>query len=281
MRPVLRPLFALALAGSLALPVAAAEPGPDTVVAKVGNTEITLGHMIVMRAQLPEEYKQLPDDVLYTAVLDQLVRQAAVVNSLGADLSRGARLALENEERSFVAGEALSRVAEAAVTEDAIQALYEASYGGDDPKSEFNASHILLETEDEANDVLNALDMGGDFEKLAEERSIGPSGPNGGNLGWFGTGMMVAPFEEAVLALAPGEVAGPVQTQFGWHVIRLNEKRLAEAPPLEDVRAELVSQIQTDAIEKAMEDSTAAADVMRPDLAIDPAILRNRELLAQ
>jgi len=281
MHKALRPLLAMALAGGLALPLAAEEIGPDTVVARVGGTEITLGHMIVMRAQLPAEYQQLPDDVLYQAVLDQLIRQTAVVNDIGGDLSLGARLALENEQRSFVAGEALSRVAEAAVTDDSLDAAYEAAYAGDDPGREFHAAHILVATEEEAQQIIEELQDGADFAELAKAKSTGPSGPNGGDLGWFSEGMMVKPFEDAVMELRPGEISAPVQTQFGWHVIELKESRIAEAPTLNEVREELSQQIQRDAIEKAMEEITAAADVTRTDVEVDPAILNDRTLLAE
>ncbi|ANB33167.1 peptidylprolyl isomerase [Rhodovulum sulfidophilum] len=275
----LRPLAVLALGATLALPALADEIGPDTVVARVGDQEITIGHMIVLRAQLPAEYQQLPDDVLYQAVLDQLIRQTAVGEAIGKELSTGARLALENERRSFVAGEALSRLAEAAVTDEAVEAAYNATYGEADPTNEYHAAHILVETEDEAQAIEAQLRDGADFAQLAKEKSTGPSGPNGGDLGWFSEGMMVKPFEEAVTVLEPGEVSAPVQTQFGWHVIKLYETRLKDAPRLADVRGELVQQIQRDAMEEALEKYTEEADVSRPEIEVDPAILKDQSVL--
>ncbi|MBK1635010.1 peptidylprolyl isomerase [Rhodovulum adriaticum] len=279
MPKAMKPLLALAMSAALALPAAAEEIGADTVVARVGGDTITLGHMIVMRAQLPAEYQQLPDDVLYEAVLDQLIRQSAVAQSVGEDLSLGAKLALENEQRSFVAGEALGRIAEAAVTDEALQTAYEAAFAGEEPEREFNAAHILVETEEEALAIKTALDKGADFTEMAKEQSVGPSGPNGGDLGWFTAGMMVKPFEDAVMSLEPGEVSAPVQTQFGWHIVKLNDSRLKEAPTLEEVRPELVQQIQRDAMEAAMEELTDAAEVERAELDLDPAIIKDRGLL--
>lgn len=281
MSNALKPLLAMALSAALAGPLAAEEIGADTVVARVGDTEITLGHMVVMRAQLPPEYQQLPDDVLYEAVLDQLIRQTAIVQGMGEDLSLGARLALENERRSFVAGEALSRIAEAAVTDEALQKAYDATYADAGPTTEYSAAHILVETEEEAREIRAALDGGADFADLAREKSTGPSGPNGGDLGWFGEGMMVKAFEDAVVALEPGQVSDPVQTEFGWHVIKLNETRLKEVPALDDVRAELVQQVQGEAMEAALEEATAAAEVTRSEIEIDPAVLGDRSLLDQ
>jgi peptidyl-prolyl cis-trans isomerase C len=253
----------------------------DTVVATVNGTEITLGQMIVMRARLPEQYQQMPDDALFSGILDQLIQQLALTGDGTVELSRGSALALENERRSLLAGEALTKVAEAAATDDALKALYDERYASAAPAQEYNASHILVETEDEAKAIKAQIDGGADFATVAKEQSTGPSGPNGGDLGWFSEGMMVEPFEQAVMAMQAGDISEPVQTQFGWHVIRLNEVRLKEAPALDEVRDELTADLQRQAIEKAIADATAAADVVRSDVGIDPAVLRDLDLLKQ
>jgi peptidyl-prolyl cis-trans isomerase C len=271
-------LLAAAVSFGLALP-ALAQPAADTVVATVGEEEITLGHMIMMTAQLPQEYQQIPDDVLYDAVLDQLIRQAAVAQTISGDLSTEARLAMENERRSFLAGEALAGIAAAAVTDEALQAAYDARYANAEPQLEYNASHILLETEEDAKEVKAKLDEGADFAEMAKEHSTGPTGPTGGALGWFGKGMMVKPFEDAVVALKVGEVSEPVQSDFGWHVILLNEQREKPTPSLDEVRAELTSEVQQAAVSAALDEITAAATVTRSEEKIDPAELRNMELV--
>jgi len=271
-------LLAAAVSVGLALP-AAAEPAADTVVATVGGEEITLGHMIMMTAQLPQEYQQLPNEVLYDAVLDQLIRQTAVAQTVSGNLSTEAKLALENERRSFLAGEALAGVAAAAVTDEALQAAYDERYANAEPGKEYNASHILLETEEEAKEVKAKLDGGADFAEMAKEFSTGPTGPKGGALGWFSKGMMVKPFEDAVVALEVGQVSEPVQTSFGWHVITLTETRDKPTPTLDEVRAELTGEIQQAAVTTALDEITAAADVTRSEEMIDPAELRNMELL--
>ncbi|MEO1117523.1 MAG: peptidylprolyl isomerase [Pseudomonadota bacterium] len=105
---------------------------------------------------------------------------------------------------------------------------------------QFKASHILLETEDEAKAVIVELDGGADFAELAKEKSTGPSGPQGGDLGWFEAGAMVAPFSQAVSELENGKYStAPVQTQFGWHVILRQESRKAEAPAFEELKDRL------------------------------------------
>ena len=278
--PVLpRPVLALTLSALLAMPAFAEEPGADTVVATVGGQDITLGHMISMTQQLPPNFQALEDAVLYEAVLDQLIRQTAVAQTLGDDLSKGAQLALDNERRSFLAGEALGQMAAIEVDDAAVEAAYQEQFGNIAPEQEFNAAHILVETEDEAKAIKAELDGGADFAELAKEKSTGPSGPSGGDLGWFGKGMMVAPFETAVLALEPGQVSDPVQTQFGWHVIVLKEARDKPAPALDDVRAQLSQSLQEQAVTKALDEITDAADIVRSETEIDPAQLRNIELL--
>ena len=166
------------------------------------------------------------------------------------------------------------------MTDEAIQAAYEDTYGNAEPETEYNASHILVETEEEAVALVTELEGGADFAELAMEKSTGPSGPRGGALGWFGTGAMVAPFEEAVVALEAGAISAPVQTQFGWHVIKLNETRIKDAPPLEQVRGDLEETIQTQAIEAHIAELTEGAEITRVTVEeVDPALLGDPSLL--
>lgn len=261
-------------------PSEGAAPTADTVVATVNGTEITLGHLIVARARLPEQYQQIPDPALLTGLLDQLIQQAAV-GSKAEGLSKGSELALENERRSFLAGEALTGITEGAVTDEALQALYDERFASAAPTQEFNASHILVETEEEAKAIKAEIDAGADFAEVARTKSSGPSGPNGGDLGWFGPGMMVEPFEAAVTALEAGQVSDPVQTQFGWHVIKLNEVRQKAAPTLDEVREELSNELRTRAVDAAVAEAMASAEITRNVEGIDPAVLRNLDLIAE
>ncbi len=274
-------LASVALAASLALPVAAQdEPGLDTVVATVNGTDITLGHMIVARATLPEQYQQLPDEVLFTGILDQLVQQTALADTFEGEAPARVTLSIENETRSLIAGEVIEGVMATPVDEDALQAAYDAQYAEADAGEEYNASHILVETEDEAKALKEELDNGADFAELAREKSTGPSGPGGGSLGWFGAGMMVPTFEAAVVEMEPGAVSDPVQTQFGWHVIKLNETRKTKAPELDEVREELELQIRQTVVQSTIEEITAAAEVDRSAAeGIDPTLLKNIDWL--
>ncbi|RFU13661.1 peptidylprolyl isomerase [Rhodobacteraceae bacterium W635] len=272
-----RILASAALSACLITPAIAQDA--DTVLATVNGQEITLGHLIVAQSQLPEQYQSLPDDVLLTGILEQLVQQEVVASAVRDDLSTSMQLGLENEERAYVAALTLDEVAMAEIPEEELQAEYDAQFGDVEAGTEYNASHILVETEGEAQSLIDELEGGADFATLAREHSTGPSGPNGGQLGWFNAGMMVPSFEEAVFDLEVGEASGPVETQFGWHVIILNDTRDQAAPALEEVRDQLVEGLRQARVDAYVQQLTDESDVTRAELDIDPALLRNTDLL--
>ena len=276
-------LSASAFALMLALPVQAQDTlTADSVVATVNGTEITLGHMLMVRASLPEQYQQLPDDVLWDGIMDQIVQQTVLGQETSDEESRRVQIALENERRALMAAQAVEEIVDGAVNEEAVQALYEETYLQGESTEEFNASHILVETEEEAAAIVEDLRGGADFVEVAREKSTGPSGPNGGQLGWFGPGMMVPEFEAAVETLEVGAISDPVQTQFGWHVITLNEKRNQEAPELESVRQELESILSQNAVTRKIDELTTAADISRTSgEEVDTSVLSNLDLLEE
>lgn len=281
MRKGLTFLRGVTMAACLALPLAAqAAPHANTVVATVNGEEITIGHMVMARENLPEQYKQLPDDVLYNAILDQLIQQTALKQELHGAKPQYVQLSVENEERAMLAADVINTIMEKASSEDLLRAAYDDKYSTGEGGDEFHAAHILVESEEDALEVKKELDAGADFATLAKEMSTGPSGPNGGDLGWFTTGRMVPEFEQAVLALKSGEVSAPVQTQFGWHVILLHDRRKTEAPEFEEVRAQLADELRQKAVEERVNELTAASEIARPEIEnLDPAILKDLNLV--
>jgi len=257
----------------------AAEVTAQTVVASVNGTDITLGHMIVLAETLPEQYRNLADDVLFKGILEQLIQQTALEQSLAGKTSARDTLTLENERRGYLSGVALQAAVGAAVTDAALQSAYDARYKDTAPKTEYSAAHILVPTEEQAKTLKAEIDAGADFAEVAKANSTDGAAAGGGDLGWFSAGMMVKPFEDAVLAMKAGEVAGPVQTDFGWHLIRLNETRIASAPPLADLREELAAEIEQATVAAQVKAVTDAATVTRPGMGIDPAALRDLTLL--
>lgn len=268
-------LAVLSLVG-IALPATAQDRA--TVVATVNGTDITLGHMAAMRQDLPAQYDELPPNVLFDSILEQLIQQQAVGDTAG-DPAPYVRLALDNQRRALMSSQVLAERIDDGLTEAAIESAYDEQYGDREPQTQFDASHILVGTEEEAQALIARLEDGADFAELARAESTGPSGPNGGALGWFGPGDMVPSFDSAVQEMAPGEVAGPVETQFGWHVIRLNDRRQTEAPPLEEVRDEIAQALQERIVSEAVAEIVDGAEVARPDTGIDPSALSDETLL--
>ena len=271
--------FALALlAAAWAVPATAQDAA--TVVATVNGTQITLGHLAALRAQLPAQYQQLPADVLFRGLLDQVIQQTALSQSAEKLVTKRDELTLENDRRAYLAGLVLQDAVKGAITDEAIQAAYDAKYKNAEPGMEYNASHILVKTEEEAKKLKDDLDKGADFAELARQHSTDGAAAGGGSLGWFGPGMMVKPFEDAVVAMKAGEIGGPLQTQFGWHLIKLVETRAAEAPALDDVREELAAELEQAAVEARIAAATEGATVTRSTDGLDPALLDSPTLFA-
>jgi peptidyl-prolyl cis-trans isomerase C len=267
-------LFAAAvLVGTMAR---AEDPTADTVVATVNGTDITLGQMIALRDTLPAQYLQLDDKTLFDGILDQLVQQTAL--AADAKPTKKDELTLQNQRMGYLAGTVLEATAEGAISDDALKAAYDAKYGTTDPAKEFHAAHILVPTEDEAKAIKAELDGGADFATVAKEKSTGPSGPNGGDLGWFSAGMMVKPFEDAVMALAVDQVSDPVQTEFGWHVIKLYETRDASVPTLDEAKDELTGDLRQKAVEARVKEVTDTAKVEKMTDGIDPAVIKSDKI---
>jgi len=256
----------------------------ETVVATINGTDITVGHLILAYDTLPENYKSISTEQLFEGLLEQMIQQTLLSQTAQNPDAPAVRYALENEKRLLLAGMAVGDVATAAVTEDTVRARYAETYGADgaDLGVEYSAAHILLETEDAAKDMIDRLSKGVDFTELAKAHSTGPSGPNGGELGWFGEGMMVAEFENAVKAMEVGAVSAPVQTQFGWHVIKLNDTRPVKAPEFESVQAELAADMQREVVENRIAELQKSATITKVDLTkIDSAVIKDVSLLEQ
>jgi len=271
-----RALPVVALVCGLTSTAFAQETDRATVLATVNGVQITVGHVLQARTSLPEQFQQMPMDSLFEPLLNQLIDQTALMQSVEGTLSTADEIALENGRRDFMANTALTRAAEAAVSEDAIAAAYTAfatEFDGREPTPEFNAAHIIVATEEEAQALRTQLDDGADFAELARENSTDGAAANGGSLGWFGLGAMVPEFEQVVTAMQVGEVAGPLQTQFGWHLVKLNDTRMSTAPALEDVREGLIQNIQREAVEAEIARVTEAAEITRNTDGVDPAAL--------
>ena len=272
-------LGATAVATLLSTGVMAQDVTADTVVATVGDTEITLGEVIIARTQLPQQYEQFPADVLFDGLIDQLVQQQLLADALGETPKR-IEYMLNNERRALEAGDVITEIANTAITEADVQAAYDARFEGAEDIPEFNAAHLLVETEEEAIAAKARIDEGAAFADVARDVSTGPTGPNGGNLGWFGMGAMVPTFEEAVMALEAGGVTEPFETQFGWHVATLLETRVQARPTLEELSPQIAAELQEAAVTARLEELAAAQTVTKPEEGqFDPSLVDAIDLL--
>ena len=282
----MRILVKLILAAYLAMkiPPALAENHIDasTVVATVNGTEITLGHIILVHEGLPAQYKTLPDDQMFQSIVEQLIQQTLLSQISENTDSLRIRLTIDNDRRMMRASQAVDLISSKAIVEEDIVAAYHAKFANAQLGKEFNASHILVATEESAVNLIEKVKAGADFAELAIEYSTGPSGSNGGQLGWFQKGVMVPPFEEAVIALEKGAISGPVKTDFGWHVIKLNDLRDLAAPPLEQVRDTLFAELQQKAVLELITNLQETSDIARTDLQeFDTGVLKDPTLLDQ
>lgn len=273
-------LFAALMAGAALLAAPAVAQDAETVVATVNDTPITLGQMIAMKQGLHDQAVQnLPDQALWDLMLDQMIRQTAVAEAGEAGIDAGDKARMELERRAYLSSAALERIAEVQPTEEEIAATYEKAFGGAEATTQYSAAHILVETEDEAKDIKKQLDEGADFAALAGEKSKDPaSGANGGALGWFAAEQMVAPFAEAVKAMEKGAISDPVQSDFGWHVIRLDDTRVQQPPSLDEVREQVANQVRRDKVEAEIQRLVGEATIEKTE-GLDPGLLGKTEFL--
>ena len=166
-------------------------------------------------------------------------------------------------EEHILQREHLTKFAEDAATDDKVKSAYEQMVKDFKPTMEVNARHILVKTEDEGKAIIKELDGGADFATLAKEKSTGPSGANGGDLGFFGQGAMVPEFEKAAFSLKKGEHSKePVKTQFGFHVIKVEQYRESEAPKFEEAEQQLKGDIANKAVSKYIEGLRKSAKIV-------------------
>ncbi|ESR24093.1 peptidylprolyl isomerase [Lutibaculum baratangense] len=219
--------------------------GASEVIARLGDREITAMDVAIAAEDLAQTLQQLPaeqrDSYLLTYVAD-LERIAKAARETGIEDEEEFQRRLRYVTDRTLMEAYLGMVGDEAATDEAARDLYEQEIGQAEPQQELHARHILVPTEEEANQIKQQIDEGGDFAALAAEHSKDPgSGQNGGDLGFFTPDQMVPEFAQKAQELEPGEVSDPVQTQFGWHVIKLEDRRDQEKPDFEQVEEQLKS----------------------------------------
>ncbi len=230
-------IFAIIMAVGLAPAPGFAQEG-DKVIATVGGQNITVSDLEGASRDIGSQFASIPEPGRQAAILDALIdivaiSQRADAEGLGDDAAFKARMALLRKRALH--NIYITNTVSAKIKDEEVKARYEAETS---KIEEIKARHILVKTEKEALEIIKMLDEGADFIELAKTKSTGPSGSRGGDLGYFGKGQMVPEFEKAAFALEVGKYsAKPAKTQFGYHVIKLDERRKATPPPYEKAKA--------------------------------------------
>lgn len=256
-------LAAIAIStSSMSVAIAADDP----VVAIVNGHKILKSELMAARENLPEEYRPVPMEQIFPVLLSSLVDSRLVAvdaKSRKLDKEAGYKERLEQISVQVLERYAVRQAIEAAVTDDKLRTEYQnrVSGGGD---KEVSARHILVKTNDEAMAIIKELDGGADFAELAKTKSTGPSGPRGGDLGYFAKGQMVPQFETAAFALEKGAYTKePVQTQFGFHVIKVEDSRETKPPTFEESVDEIRNDMAQAAAAQYIEGLRGAAKIER------------------
>lgn len=244
---------------------------PNPVVARVDGTELRRSDIEQALSQLPAELRAAPQQMLYPLVLDQLIAQQALVNAAraqGLDKEAEVQAAIRRAEEEQLQQALLRRAIAPALTPEALRARYDREIAGKPGEEEVHARHILTASEAEARAALEEVRRpGADFAEVARRRSTGPGTQQGGDLGFFKKSDMVPEFAEAAFALQPGQISqAPVRSPFGWHVIKVEERRTAPVPSFEESVEELRKAAFEEAVNAAVERTVAAAKVERFNL---------------
>ena len=228
------------------------------IVANVNNEDISLETMIHAMNELPPEIQSQPFMSYYEDLLERVIDIklfAQEGKKMKLDEEPSVRAAIDFVIEKVLMQAFLSKYVQENIEEENLKASYNNFIADETSREEIKASHILMDTESEAIDVINMLNDGDDFAELAKNKSTGPSGPSGGDLGWFKRGQMVPPFEKAAFSLNKNEITQrPVQTQFGWHVIKIFDKRIPEAPSYESMKSKLIQDLERKIVSKKIQD---------------------------
>jgi peptidyl-prolyl cis-trans isomerase C len=259
---------------------APAEVTPDTVVATVGDEAITEADLAFAAEDLQQELGQMPPQdrraFLVTVLIDMKVMANAAREREMDQSEIFQRRQKYLEERALRRAFFAEEIA-AGVTPEAVQAAYDELIANFEPQEEVHARHVLVATEESAEAVKAEIEAGRPFEEVAMEKSTDPSAQqNGGDLGFFSRGMMVKPFEDAAFAMEAGEVSDPIQSDFGWHVIRVEEKRQSQPPAMEEVSQQLQQQVMFQTFEATVTELKAATTIDIPDATLAEGVARQQ-----
>jgi peptidyl-prolyl cis-trans isomerase C len=255
------------VATALAAPALAEEKaGGDPVVARVNGQEIHRTEILRELQSLGPQAQQMPPQMIYPQLLEKAI-VTKLVSAKGYEQKlqndKDAKEKLKDAEAQIVADVYVRKTVEPKITDDKIKARYDELSAKFKPEDEVRARHILVPTESEANDILKQVKDGADFAKLAGEKSKDTgSSKQGGDLGYFTRSVMVKPFAEAAFAMKVGEISDkPVKTDFGYHIIKVEDRRKSSPPPLAEVKEQIKSQVGQELVTQLVKDMQAKAKI--------------------
>jgi peptidyl-prolyl cis-trans isomerase C len=240
------PLAAQAQEATAADPGKAAAVDPNAVIATVDGQPVTEADLSQAIQDLDQQFARLPEEQKRAAALSAVIEirlLADEARAKGFDKSPEYQRRMAFLEQRALHGEVIEKEVAAAITDEDVRKRYDTEMANTPPVNEVHARHILVKTKEEADAIIKQLEGGAKFEDIAKEKSSDPgSGAQGGDLGWFGPGQMVPEFEKAAFALEPGSYTKePVQSQFGWHIILVEDKRAKQPPAFEQVKEQFRS----------------------------------------
>ena len=240
-------------------------PPGNTIVARVDGTELHLSDVEAAQQNLPPQAQKLPLDQIYPILLDRLV-DGALITEAGRkehlDQDPDLQRRLKRYEDRLVQEAYLNRAIKDAETEDRLEARYQIFVKEKAGHDEVHALHILVKTEAEAKSVIAELDKGADFTTLAKKYSIDPGAGSGGDLGYFGHDDMVKEFADAAFALPAGQYTKtPVKTEFGWHVIKVEDHRVSTPPSFDEARQEVSQLVAHDVVDAKLKELRGSAKI--------------------
>ena len=226
-------------------------------VGTVNGETLWLKDVMKQAERLPAEFRKAPIANYFDQLVADMVDARIAANEARLakhDLREDVATAMKIAADRVLAESWLGDKVSLNVTDEAIQKAYQTFSADTASREQVTAAHILVETESEAKEIILSLEGGADFTELAKSKSTGPSGPNGGSLGKFSRGQMVPAFENAAFNLGAGEITkNPVQTQFGWHVIKVSEKAVKPAPSFDAMRDQLVNSLSRQHLGRVIE----------------------------
>ena len=258
--------------GALCVGVISSEPmaSEDVVVAKVNGSKIYKSMLVSAQRLLPQQYQKMPLEQIYPALVDTVIDMklsAADARRRNLHKTSDFKVLMARIEDQMLQRTALQDEINKALTDEALKKRYTDLIKKSEASIELRARHILLKTESDAKAIIKELEEGADFALMAKNKSTGPSGPNGGDLGFFGKGQMVPEFEKAAFALGEGEItSSPVKTQFGWHIIKVEGYRKTEPPAFASVKQRLETEISQEVSAAYVSDLRKLAKIERYDL---------------